>query len=335
MMIDNLKKYVSEILHVDLHGLKKESFQNLPIYLSSGYDYYTGILLNEQIVFMIQKDKELSPYQIDKDYNKVINILNRFLVYVSESLASYERDRLIKYGVQFIVPANQLYLPMLKIDLREYFKDSVKPIKKLRPSAQMVLLAVIQRKFKSEFSLVEMVNRFEVSTSNAQRIANDFKQLNLAETYKIGRDRYLKFNDETKYLWLKAKPYMKSPVKDVVYINDFKSSVAVGFVAGLTALSECTMLSSPSIPSVAVSEKTWEESEGLYEIAKYPEEAALQVEIWSYAPEKVIDFSSESGSKVSYGMASVDQLSLYLSLEDDKDERVQGELEEMMENFQW
>jgi hypothetical protein len=44
------------------------------------------------------------------------------VVYVTGTLASYERKRLIEHKVAFLVPGNQLYLPDLGIDLREYFR---------------------------------------------------------------------------------------------------------------------------------------------------------------------------------------------------------------------
>ena len=37
-------------------------------------------------------------------------------------MASYERKRLIEQKVPSIVPGNQLYLPDLGLDLREYFR---------------------------------------------------------------------------------------------------------------------------------------------------------------------------------------------------------------------
>ena len=45
------------------------------------------------------------------------------MVYVTGALASYERKRLIEQKVPFMVPGNQLYLPDLGIDLREYFRQ--------------------------------------------------------------------------------------------------------------------------------------------------------------------------------------------------------------------
>jgi len=44
------------------------------------------------------------------------------LIYVRAQVTAYNRKRLIEQKVPFIVPGNQMYLPMLAIDLREHFR---------------------------------------------------------------------------------------------------------------------------------------------------------------------------------------------------------------------
>jgi len=69
------------------------------------------------------------------------------VVYVTDALASYERRRLIEQKVPFLVPSNQLYLPNLGIDLREYFrKPPTAPETALSPATQAMLIAVLLRK---------------------------------------------------------------------------------------------------------------------------------------------------------------------------------------------
>ena len=52
------------------------------------------------------------------------------------------------------------------------------------------------------------------------------------------------------------------------------------------------------------------------------ESASIQLELWHYRPAFV------------YG-DRIDPLSLVLSLSDDHDDRVQGEIEEVLEKFKW
>lgn len=330
-----LGKYVSRILGSNLQDCQKEYFENLPMYLISRYNYYSANLLNQKIIFMLCNDDELTPAQIFKDCSKVRETLNAFVVYVDDAMTSYNRSRLINYGVQFIVPEKQLFLPELKIDLREQFSGKKNQLKFFTPSAQMVVLSAILNTFSNKFSIGSLNDRFGISTSNAQRIIDDLEDLELVASHKEGRDRIAQFSYQGKELWDMSLKYMKSPVKKTVYVKDFNSAVVAGFISGLTALSEYSMLVAPRLSVIAASDKTWKEYASLYQLAEYPDEAALQVDIWSYPPEKVLNYISESGDTVSFGHAKVDKLSLYLSLMNDYDERVQGELEEMLEGMQW
>jgi hypothetical protein len=95
--------------------------------------------------------------------------------------------------------------------------------------------------------------------------------------------------------------------------------------AGLTALANYSMLAAPPAPVVATTTTTWKQLQQQFnwEPAVVGDPDALEVELWSYEPKLL---ATEN---------VVDRLSLYLSLKDDADERVQGALEEMMEGMQW
>ena len=84
----------------------------------------------------------------------------RRLVLGSCALASYERKRLIEQKVPFLVPGNQLYLPDLGINLREYFrKPPVAPDTALSPATQAMLIIVLLRKpWRAEWQPAEVVN---------------------------------------------------------------------------------------------------------------------------------------------------------------------------------
>jgi hypothetical protein len=53
------------------------------------------------------------------------------------------------------------------------------------------------------------------------------------------------------------------------------------------------------------------------------EDNEVEIEVWSYDPRVLLDGPT------------VDRLSLFLSLRDDPDERVQQALQEMMRSFSW
>ena len=59
------------------------------------------------------------------------------------------------------------------------------------------------------------------------------------------------------------------------------------------------------------------------EISPNPEEAQLQLEVWRYDPQILTEEET------------VDPFSLYLSLKETEDERIESALTEMMEKLQW
>jgi len=85
------------------------------------------------------------------------------------------------------------------------------------------------------------------------------------------------------------------------------------------------MLAEPANPVIALSGEDWKSLKQRHKVHVFPspEPGALEIEVWSYAP------SLFAKDKV------VDRLSLYLSLKESRDERVEGAIEEMMKELQW
>ena len=98
-----------------------------------------------------------------------------------------------------------------------------------------------------------------------------------------------------------------------------------GPAAGLTALASYTSIAEPGTPVIAVSAPTWRAIR--HKLAHEPsggrEEATIEVEAWIYAPAAVRDGPS------------VDPLSLFLSLRDTTDERVEAALAELIAGMKW
>jgi hypothetical protein len=81
----------------------------------------------------------------------------------------------------------------------------------------------------------------------------------------------------------------------------------------------------PPHATYALSRENWQALRKRHKIIEVPAQDpdASEIEVWSYPPAPF----------VAQGM--VDQLSLYLSLKNDHDERTETALEEMMEKLKW
>jgi hypothetical protein len=85
------------------------------------------------------------------------------------------------------------------------------------------------------------------------------------------------------------------------------------------------MLAPPEYTTYALSREDWKALRQRHKINEVPAQDpdASEVEVWWYPPA----LFAEDGI--------VDRLSLYLSLKEDRDERTETALEEMMEKFKW
>jgi len=147
----------------------------------------------------------------------------------------------------------------------------------------------------------------------------------LAEVFTHGRERMLRFRWTKKELWKNSKEFMLSPVRRRTYIKSPQRKQP-GLKAGLTALAYYTMLEQPANPIYAMNKedfKLLKQRNDLVEINSPMETETIEIEIWNYSPHL---FAANG---------VVDRFSLYLSLSNSKDERVESALEEMMESVQW
>ena len=117
----------------------------LPYFLQDNFEVRELKLLDRQVLLAIEKRTDKPGLaSVRGQIDKLRQIAGMPVVYVTGTLASYERKRLIGQKVPFLVPGNQLYLPDLGIDLREHFrKPPAAPDTALSPATQAILITVL------------------------------------------------------------------------------------------------------------------------------------------------------------------------------------------------
>ena len=148
------------------------------------------------------------------------------------------------------------------------------------------------------------------------RAFDELESAGIGEVHRKGRERLWQLEGSKHELWEQAKPFLRDPVKNRTWIKGKQPKIQ----AGLTALSHCTMLNPPTTPVYAISIDEWKrwKEVGVEEVPN-PEDAAFELEIWHYNPNLFAD------------EGFVDSFSLFLSLKEREDERIETALEEMME----
>lgn len=121
--LHELERYVHDALGVSVTTTPWSGADRLPHFLKERYSFAQVDLLGIDGLLVIDTNpEEQSPVTVRKHMDLLRTKQNADLIYVRAQVTAYNRKRLIEQNVPFIVPGNQMYLPMLAIDLREHFR---------------------------------------------------------------------------------------------------------------------------------------------------------------------------------------------------------------------
>jgi hypothetical protein len=324
----DVRAYLHHTLGIDPRVGLWEGASKLPYFLRDAYDLRELRLLDHPILLAIYRRKATPALtEIRKHLDKLNELAGRPVVFVTDALASYERKRLIEQKVPFIVPGNQLYLPDLGIDLREYFRQRKEALRAaLSPATQALLITALLRKpWSVDWQPAETLAQLGYTAMTLSRAVKELTEANIATICHEGRTRWLRLDRSPVEIWGQVKPLLRSPVNRTAWAHSTPSLRKQRTpLAGLSALASYSMLAEPPIPTYAVSSVQWRTAvrAGL-EVLPEALPGACQWQVWSYTPVLL------PGSK------TVDPLSLMLSLQEEADERIQLALDELKERFPW
>ncbi len=300
----------------------------VPYFLQDAFELRELKLLDRTVLLAIDRHPDkLALANVRGQLDKLRALAGHPVVYVTGALASYERKRLIEQKVPFIVPGNQLYLPDLGIDLREYFRQRPQaPDTALSPATQAMLITALLRKpWQVDWQPAEIVTELGYTPMTLSRAVKELTAAGIGTLHSKGRTRWLRMERPAAEIWEYAKSLLRSPVKRRVWAHPIpKLKPPQVRLAGLSALARYSMLAEPQWPIYAVSPAQWKAAMQAG-VETLPEQlpGACEWQLWHYNPALVP------------GGATVDPLSLTLSLQDETDERVQLALGELKEHFPW
>ena len=305
----------------------------LPYYLQDEFELHELKAADRTILLAVnRRKKRLTPSVLREWLDKLEAAASRPVIYVTGALASYERKRLIEQKVPFIVPGNQLYLPDLGIDLREYFRQPPKDaINGFSPATQALLLrALLSKSTQTEWNPAAMASEVGYTAMTASRVVNELTSAGVARLHQRGGARWLLMDRAPAETWELIRPRLRTPVKRQYWARTATAFDQKGApLAGLSALAHYTQLADPATPVYAVDVERLR-SPGFKNVKETPEPVlgGCQLQVWSYVP--ILEISAKNHDE-----KTVDPLSLSLSFQGNMDERIELALEELKEHFPW
>jgi hypothetical protein len=307
--------------------LVAEMASSLPLFLRERYGIFATRLFGRKFLLALEAEgwENNSPGEYGKHQATLALKLGEPVVLVLPILPSYARNRMVQMGIPFIVPGSQIFIPNTLIDLRERFpQPNAERRKTLGPAAQCTLLYHLLRGGLAGMPLKEIAQKVQYSPIMLSKVKDELQAAGICKIIRSGRSLILEFMAAGRPLWEQVQPQLSSPVKRTRWVQ-WDRPAAPALLAGMSALSRRTRIAADRLPTFALTLADFQDflERGICTGSPDAEQATAQIEVWSYPPERLGDHEL------------VDPLSLYLSLRDSQDERVQQQLDQLIAEVKW
>jgi len=322
-MIVTVEQYLKENIDERI-TLKPFIEKNIfPVFLRNSYKFYEMTILGKQCILLEIIDETPGMNKIQKHIEQIKNLTDHQIVLFYKEITRYRRKSLIENRIAFVIDDGQMYLPFLGLDLKKVLEKAEKEVIHFTTPAQIAYLYFLYHKDEI-VNMTEFSEKMEFNKMTASRALNDLYHLNLI-TYEVGgktgRSKEYKRISDPDY-FQNGRDYLKTPVKKIIYT---KTKPFGTLTAGLDALSELSMINPPGY-SIGAVNKNYLNNEQI-EIVKnkdfIKDNQLVELQIWDYDPKLFSDKNH------------VDLLSLYASLKEETDERIEQALEDALRSESW
>lgn len=320
MLMNTLIKYIKHSLGLDIVTipLDKQLIKSLPLYITASYAIKETTLMGRRICLLEAQGEDT--YTPDMLYKQMLLVEQKTTlpaVFVFKQVVSYNRKRYIQKGINFIVPMKQLFIPSLLVDVQKVSNATKKEKKTVSPLAQFLLLYHLQKESLNGFTMKELSDKLSLSYLNISRAIGSLKTFGLCEQVG-GKEKQICFTTTPKKLWVKALPALQNPINKTVYTDEPLSDKNY-CKSGINALSFYSELNDERKAYYAIGKEEFKK----LSVATDKQYGENCVEVWIYNPIPLAEGNI------------IDRLSLFLIFQDNQDERIQIELQNIIEKMTW
>ena len=308
--------YLNRVLGIRV-VYKPDVLDSLPNFIHARYKAQKVTLDGKTAIFVYPKEDLEAVSAIKKHLERIARIENAPTVLVLDHLTYRQKEYLLREHIPFIVDGKQIYLPFLALYLQERGDGEKQDTSIMLPSAQLLLLFYIYQGC-GELLTSEAARKLGFTATSISRASRQLQEMGLIQAEKRGIQKVIYSNRTPQEMFSVARKSMCNPVKRTVFVPKSMINITL-LISGYSALSEYSMINPPlTFCFAADSIAPWEK---LASNRLQSSNDQCAVELWRYDPKKL-----STGN-------CVDRLSLVLALSEDRDERIEAAVDEMLTNL--
>ena len=308
---------------IQLQERSKAQMKGVTIGDTLTYKFYDGEFHGMPLLFAEPKGKVAAPRSLSVTASNLSSLFQRPTVFLLPAGPAYERQRLIDKDVYFVVSDKYVHLPMLLANERI---RKTKQAKALTPVAQYLLLYHLQIESIEGLAARDIENKMPYSYASITLGVTCLEDLRLCQKVSDGAKRKaIHFVRMGKELWEQARPFLVNPVEERIYCDELLTEEHFT-TCGINALAHYTWLNPDPERIIMMTVKQLRDYRAAGVIVRPNEfDGNIIIEAWKYPPVTNIGTETEW----------VDRLSLAISLREDADPRVEGEVERLINEIEW
>lgn len=323
--IMNFKKIISIFQSFYINVSVEKIALTLPISFEKRYQY-AKMKFHKESFLLIKEKRRGSLNSFVTQARTMGRKASMDVILVFSKLSDNEKKQLLQARVPFVDFKGNLFFPPLGLALNA--NDDVEVFKELTPSEQLTWIAFLLTKGQKVVDVDLLSQITGLPNSTIYRCLRTFKTLNWLNK----PNKLYAYTASKKELFLKSESFLFNPIKKRLLLSDFDlnkiQSDSRLLYGGTYALSYLTFLAeSDENSSYVISQRQFNKLS--LPLSQHILEGKI-LEIWRYSP-----FVSEfwNDFKETQDRQFVDPISLYLTLKDDDDPRVEEEIEALKNNI--
>lgn len=309
--------YLNRVLGI--HVVYRDvALKPLPNFIHARYRIQVVTLDGKEAVFVYPLGELDSVSTVKKHLDRIRQTEGFPTVLVLDHLTYRQKEYLLRDRIPFVVDGRQIYLPFMAVYLQERGDSERQDTTAFLPSAQLLFLYYLYHGCE-ELQTSDAAQMLALTSTSISRATRQLEERGLIKTEKRGVQKVILSCKTPEEMFRTAKGILTDPVKRTVYIPRSKIQKDM-FLSGYSALAEYSMINPPEVPCFAAYSISALEKESTARLQNADTQCALQ--LWRYDP-----------GKLATGRCA-DRLSLALALRNDRDERIEDAVDDML-NCLW